>query len=635
LGANRGAYGDGFDVIEVDDVSAREHGKLGLLDVICAASGAMISSGIFVLPGLAYALCGPSAIVAYLLAGLLALTGMLSQAELVSAMPKSGGTYFFVMRSMGPAVGAINGFVTWFSLSLKIAFALVGLSAFTHGYLGMDMGVLAALWCLFFVGLNIVGVKAAGRFQVVIVLVLIGILGGYVVGGLPLVDVHRLVPFVPHGGRAVLATAGFVFVSYGGLLKAAAISEEVDDGARTVPRGMKLALPLVMTLYLFVVFVTIGVFGGADLAESQTPLSDAAALFRGRGWRPILTVGALLAFISTANAGIMAASRYPFALARDELLPEVFGKVSKRFGTPHLAILVTGAFIISVVFMPLASLVKAASAVLILSFLFSCLSVIIMRESRLQNYQPRCLSPLYPYTQVVGIVGCTLLLVQMGAKVLAMAGALVLGGFLIYWLYGRIRSNRESALMHLVERLTSRDLTDHVLESELKEIIRQRDDITRDRFDMLVEASCILDLEGELDLDGLFDEVARALSERVGVSEAKLVKLLQRREKESSTVIGPGLAVPHIVLDGDELFDLLLVRCKGGVRFPETPDPVHAVFVLSGTRDQRNFHLRALSAICQIAQDLEFEHKWMASRNEEALRDLVLLGKRRRYGVEP
>ncbi|HUV36646.1 MAG TPA: amino acid permease, partial [Patescibacteria group bacterium] len=79
--------------------------ELNLLDVFCFASGAMISSGLFILPGLAHARAGPAVFVSYVLAGLLAMTGMLSQAELVSAMPKAGGTYFYVRRTMGPAVG--------------------------------------------------------------------------------------------------------------------------------------------------------------------------------------------------------------------------------------------------------------------------------------------------------------------------------------------------------------------------------------------------------------------------------------------------------------------------------------------------------------------------------------------------
>ncbi|MDY0169165.1 MAG: amino acid permease [Thermoguttaceae bacterium] len=93
--------------------------NLGLLDVFCIASGAMISSGIFVLPGLAHAQAGPAVVVSYFLAGLLASVGLLNVAELATAMPRAGGDYFFVTRTLGPAVGTIGGLLTWFSLSLK------------------------------------------------------------------------------------------------------------------------------------------------------------------------------------------------------------------------------------------------------------------------------------------------------------------------------------------------------------------------------------------------------------------------------------------------------------------------------------------------------------------------------------
>ena len=104
---------------------------LGLIHVFSIATGAMISSGIFLLPGLAFDKTGPSVIVSYFIAGLLALTGLLSVAELVTAMPKAGGDYYFVSRGMGPAAGSISGLLTWVALSLKSAFALVGMSAFT------------------------------------------------------------------------------------------------------------------------------------------------------------------------------------------------------------------------------------------------------------------------------------------------------------------------------------------------------------------------------------------------------------------------------------------------------------------------------------------------------------------------
>ncbi|GAJ03018.1 unnamed protein product, partial [marine sediment metagenome] len=90
----------------------------------------MISSGLFILPGLAFARAGPSVILAYLLAGILLIPPVLSKAELVTAMPKSGGIYFFIHRSTGPGMGTVGGLAAWFSLSFKTAFALLGIGIF-------------------------------------------------------------------------------------------------------------------------------------------------------------------------------------------------------------------------------------------------------------------------------------------------------------------------------------------------------------------------------------------------------------------------------------------------------------------------------------------------------------------------
>ena len=395
--------------------------ELGLLDVFCTATGAMISSGLFVLPGLAHAKAGPAVIVSYLIAGVLAMTGMLSQAELVSAMPKAGGTYFFVMRSMGPAVGTVDGIITWLSLSLKTAFALVGMAAFTGMITDIDIRVIAVALCIVFFVINVVGIKEAGRLQIFLVLGLLFILAGYIVHGLPNVEVLHFKPFSPRGTKSVLAAAGFVFVSYGGLLKVAAIAEEVKRPARTIPLGMILSLMTVAVVYTLAVFVTSGVTEAAELETSLTPLSLGASQFGGRPGFLIVGVAAVLAFVSTANAGLMASSRYPLALARDGLMPDVFKRVNSRFHTPHVSLAVTTLFIITVLFLKLDMLVKVASGVLMLTFLFSCLCVIIMRESHLQNYRPQFRSPLYPGIQIAGIIGCCFLLYSIGLQALGAA----------------------------------------------------------------------------------------------------------------------------------------------------------------------------------------------------------------------
>lgn len=604
--------------------------ELGLLELFCIASGAMISSGLFILPGLAHAYAGPAVVLSYLIAGLLAVTGMLSQAELVSAMPKAGGTYFYITRAMGPAVGTVDGLVTWFSLSLKSAFALVGMAAFAVVITSLNMQAVAVVLVAVFVLLNLLGIREAGRTQVFLVIGLLVLLLFYIVRGLPAVRIDHFQPFAPNGLAAVFYTAGFVFVSYGGLLKVASIAEEVRDPARVVPLGMILSLLVVTMLYMLVVFVTTGVLGASQLDNSLTPISDGAEAFLGGAGRVALSAGALLAFISTANAGLMAASRYPLALSRDGLLPDFVQKINPRFKTPHVAIIVTGAFMTLAIFLKLDILVKVASTVLILTYLFSCLSIIVLRESRLQNYQPKFHAPLYPWVQIAGIVGFGLLLFEMGGAALLASLILIIGGLFVYWFYGRIRTSREFALVYLIERITAKEITTRSLETELKEIIRERDDILTDRFDDVIEKSVVLDVDIPVKMEDLFQLAADRMADRLDLEPDQLYRLLVERERESTTVLGSHLAIPHIIIDGEHEFDILLARCRPGVRFPGADEKVHAIFVLAGTRDERPFHLRSLAAIAQIVQDPHFEKRWMAARRKEDLRDIILLGKRRR-----
>jgi len=605
--------------------------KLGLLHVFCIATGAMISSGLFILPGMAHAKAGPAMVVSYFLAGLLAGAGLLSIAELSSAMPKAGGDYFYISRGMGPIVGTVAGLLSWFCLSLKSAFALVGMAVLMAPIISWEGHILLAAGLgVIFVIVNLVGIKEAARLQVLLVAGLLGLMMMYVVKGLPEVKINYFEPFMPYGARAVFSTAGFVFVSYGGLLKIASMAGEVKNPGRVIPMGMILSLSVVMILYTLIIFITIGVLGAERLDNCLTPISDGAAVFTGRGGWVALSVAAALAFLTTANAGIMAASRYLLAVSRDGYLPEIIGKVGKRFKTPHISILITGAVVVFAIFLKLDILVEAASTVFILGYILSSLSVIVLRESGLQNYRPSFRSPLYPWPQLAAIFGFVFLILEMGEEAYLITVVLMAAGFCVYWFYGRKRVRSESALLHLIERITAKELVSGSLESELKEIIRERDEIEQDRFDSLIENCVVLDIEGGMEVNNFFRLIAEKLAVKVRVSRDELLNLLAAREKEGSTVLNQSLAIPHIIIEGKNRFDILLARCREGIRFSGESDRIHTVFVLVGTKDERNFHLRALSAIAQIVQEPDFAKKWMAAKNEQALRDIVLLGKRKR-----
>jgi mannitol/fructose-specific phosphotransferase system IIA component (Ntr-type) len=110
-----------------------------------------------------------------------------------------------------------------------------------------------------------------------------------------------------------------------------------------------------------------------------------------------------------------------------------------------------------------------------------------------------------------------------------------------------------------------------------------------------------------------------------------MTELLKKREEEGSTLLTPSLAVPHVIIEGTNRFELLIVRAKEGIQFSEDYPGVKTLFVIAGTRDQRSFHLRALAAIAQIVQTRDFEKRWYEASNEQGLRDIILLSTRDRF----
>ncbi|MFT5434962.1 MAG: APA family basic amino acid/polyamine antiporter, partial [Myxococcota bacterium] len=236
---------------------------LGLWDVFAISTGAMISSGFFLLPGLAYLAGGPAVVIAYVIAGLLIIPAMLAVAELSTALPRSGGAYFFLDRALGPLTGTIGGLGTWLALIFKTAFALIGGGAYLSLILDVPVAPVAIGLAVCFLILNIVGAKETAMLQRVLVAGLIAVLGVLLVGsGFALASsgvnlTSQFLPLAPNGWESVAATIGLVFVSYMGLTKVASVAEEVKDPGRNIPLGMGLSLAVTTVVYMLGVFALV------------------------------------------------------------------------------------------------------------------------------------------------------------------------------------------------------------------------------------------------------------------------------------------------------------------------------------------------------------------------------------------
>jgi amino acid transporter len=449
--------------------------RLGLYAVFTVSVGAMIGSGIFVLPGLAFELGGPSVILAFVLAGLIVLPAALAQAEMATAMPRAGGAYLYIDMAMGPLMGTVAGFGVWFSLVFKSAFALDGVGLYLALFTNIELHTMDLVLGAILVVINLIGIKESGVVQAALVSVVFVVLLTFVGGGATFVDSSLYHPFSPEGVGGLLATTALVFVSYAGVTKVASLAEEVANPARTLPVAIVSSLLVMMFVYPAVTYVMVGVTPAETLSGDLTPLATASAhVFDGWVVSVIEVVG-VLALASMANAGLLASSRYPFAMARRRLAPSILTRIGRRSGTPGLSIALTGIVLLALVaFVPVVEVAKLASAFQALVLGLICMAHIAFRRAGLWWYRPKFKAPGYPVLDIAGAAACLLLITQLGVEAIVGAVVIIVGGLIWYQAYGRSRALKESAFRESVrEQGMSRllQLTDEALADESRRVM--------------------------------------------------------------------------------------------------------------------------------------------------------------------
>ncbi len=258
--------------------------------------------------------------------------------------------------------------------------------------------------------------------------------------------------------RESTASSGrqLVLVSYAGVTKVAAVAEEIENPGRNLPLGLSISLGVTAFLYALIVFVLVGVMEADDLEGHNEPMAEATRLLFGEtviGGVPIgglavggIIIAAVLALVSTANAGILTASRYPLALSRDKLFLERFEYIHPRFNTPTVAILTTGAVIIFIVATQnVDEIAKMAGAFQILVYILVCGALIAFRERDLEWYDPDFHTPGYPWVQLFGILSGIFIITQMEAREILGSIGIVILGFLWFKLYAADKVDREAS----------------------------------------------------------------------------------------------------------------------------------------------------------------------------------------------
>lgn len=427
-GANiEGETPDIEPVVETDEATYTDEAELertlGLIGGLSIGIGTMIGAGIFVFPGLAGAEVGTAATASFVVGGIIALLVALPTSELATAMPKSGGGYYFISRGLGTLPGTVVGLSLWFGLVFATAFYLVGLGFYALDALaeiGINIGgspelivsVIAVLSGIAFTVLNVTGTENAAKLQNGIVALLLSMLVAFL--GFGLAEVAGVVDADTPPGTdenvwsafPILSTAALVFTSYLGFAQIATVAGEMKKPGRNLPVAMIGSVVIVTVLYVLTIYVATNIFDRATLGElGETAMVEVGRELLGVGGALVIIVGGLLATMSSANASILSTSRAIFGVSKDAILPSWASRINLKYGTPHVALgMAGGPIIVLAATRQVELLAEVASFLHLIMYGLICVALIAIRRDEPEWYDPDFRVPGGPIIPVLGAI---------------------------------------------------------------------------------------------------------------------------------------------------------------------------------------------------------------------------------------
>ncbi|ELY47501.1 APC family permease [Natronorubrum sulfidifaciens] len=440
--------------IETDEATITDDAELertiGLTGGLAIGIGTMIGAGIFVFPGLAAGNAGPAAAASFAIGAVVALLVALPASELATAMPKSGGGYYFISRGLGTLAGAVVGLSLWFGLVFATAFYLVGFGFYavdTLAELGIAVGnelviPIAVLFGAGFTVLNVTGTENAAKLQNGIVALLLSILvvflgyGGLDAAGI-VGDPSAPEQFAPFGTMPILTTAALVFTSYLGFAQVATVAGEMKDPGRNLPLAMVGSVIIVGVLYVVTIFVATSALGSERLAElGETAMVEVGRHYLGAAGAFAIVFGGLLATMSSANASVLSTSRSIYAVSRDALLPKRASRINLRYGTPHVALgMAGGPILVLTATGQVELLAEVASFLHLIMYGLICVALIALRRNEPDWYDPDFRVPGYPIVPALGALASFALIgfMQPASQLIGLAIMLVTAGWYFYY----------------------------------------------------------------------------------------------------------------------------------------------------------------------------------------------------------
>ncbi|MCB5281374.1 MULTISPECIES: amino acid permease [unclassified Arthrobacter] len=437
--------------------------SFGVLQLTMISVGATLGTGILVILGESVPLAGPAIWISFAIAGLAALLSAVSYAEMAGMVPAAGSSYSYTYATMGEGMAWICGWCLVLEYAVSVAAVAVGAGQYVNEALAVfglalpdalsqppgDGGVLnapAILIVVLAMALLVRGAKESAGINTSIVLIKVGILVFFCAVAFTAFNGAHFEPLMPMGAAGVSAAASRVFFSYIGFDAASTAGEEARNPKRDLPRAILLSMLIVTTIYVLVAVAAIGARPWGWFDGTEAALVKILEETTGQPWVGLVfAVGAVLAIASIVLTVLYGQTRILLAMARDGMVPRIFGRVSPRTGTPVAGTLIVGVVVaLTAGLVPLGALADATSIGTLFAFALVNVAVIYLRRSR-PELKRSFRVPLFPLTPLLGAAMCGYLMLNLGAETWVVFGLWMLVGLAVYFGYSR-RNSRVAAL---------------------------------------------------------------------------------------------------------------------------------------------------------------------------------------------
>jgi APA family basic amino acid/polyamine antiporter len=422
---------------------------LGVWHLTMISVGATLGTGILVVLGTAVPLAGPAVWISFVIAGVAALLSALSYAEMAGAVPTSGSSYSYTYATMGEGIAWICGWCLVLEYAVSVAAVAVGASEYVDETLrvfglhlptalsappgdGGFVNLPAAALVLVAMLVLLPGAKESAWVNTLMVLVKIALLVFFVVVAFSAFRVGNFEPLAPMGAAGVSAAASRLFFSYIGFDAASTAGEEAKDPRRDLPRAIIGSIALITALYILVAIAAIGARSWTQFSSSEASLVRIVVDVTGQPVVALVfSIGAVIAIASVVLTVLYGQTRILLSMARDGLVPKVFGRVSPRTGTPIANTLIVGVVV---------TIVSDATSIgTLIAFALVNISVIVLRRTQ-PDLDRSYRVPFFPVVPVLGVLFCLFLAVTLGAGTWIAFGIWMVAGAVLYLAYGRRHS---------------------------------------------------------------------------------------------------------------------------------------------------------------------------------------------------